>query len=273
MIALRAAAFALPVLLVTSQPAVAGQQKTSCEPRNLAALASWSGVWIAADKETGIDGRSDTNWDLAGLSAPWNDDGWARMRTMMRLSTNPRFKQEGWGFPMTMNSYAEFSFVISPGETAIISQYRDIRHVYTDGRKHMEEDDRWPTNWGDSVGCWKGDTLTIDTVSVKFDPSYNPLAPPLSEDAHFVEHLRLVSPDRIEGEITIVDPAYLTGPWTLPLAYKRAGKLDRLIHDTFENDRTVAEGDTLTIAAPHDEAFQPTPPPPEVKLSTAELAG
>jgi len=262
--------FALPLLLLAT-PALAKSAASSCEPKNMAALAGWDGIWISADKETGIDGRSDTNWDLAGISAPWNDERWARMRTVLKQAASPQFKQQGWGFPMMMNSYAEFIFVISPRETAIISQYRAIRHVFTDGRGHLPEDERWPTDWGDSTGCWDGNTLTIDTLSVKFDPDYNPLSPPLSEGAHFRERLRLVAPDRIEGEMTITDPAYLTGAWTLPLTYERAGGLDRLIHDTFENDRMVADGESLTIAPPRQTAFAPSPAPPEVTLSPAEL--
>lgn len=231
--------FALPLLLLAT-PALAKSAASSCEPKNMAALAGWDGIWISADKETGIDGRSDTNWDLAGISAPWNDEGWARMRTVLKQAASPQFKQQGWGFPMMMNSYAEFIFVISPRETAIISQYRAIRHVFTDGRGHLPEDERWPTDWGDSTGCWDGNTLTIDTLSVKFDPDYNPLSPPLSEGAHFRERLRLVAPDRIEGEMTITDPAYLTGPWTLPLTYKRAGS----IGSSTTRSRTIAWSQT-----------------------------
>src|SRR5690606_32714559 len=91
--------------------------------------------------------------------------------------------------------------------------------------------------------------------------------------AHFVEHLRLVAPGRIEGEMTVTDPATLTAPWTIPLAYKRIEGLDRLIHDgdTLENDRSVADENSWAIAPPREQAFTPRPLPTNVKLSTAEL--
>ena len=95
---------------------------------------------------------------------------------------------------MMMSSYSEFKFVIAPGETTIVNQYRDIRSIYTDGRGHMPADEIWPTNWGDSTGCWEGDTLVIDTVAVRYDPSFNGFAPPLSEEAHFTERMHLVAP-------------------------------------------------------------------------------
>lgn len=42
--------------------------------------------------------------------------------------------------------------MITPEETLIVNMYRDVRHVYTDGRSHTPEDERWVTIWGDSVG-------------------------------------------------------------------------------------------------------------------------
>jgi hypothetical protein len=89
---------------------------------------------------------------------------------------NPLRIAAAWGFPTMMSSYSEIKFVIAPAETVIISQYRDVRYVYTDGRAHPPEDELWPNNWGDSTGCWNGDTLTIDTIGAKFDPVFNYLA-------------------------------------------------------------------------------------------------
>jgi hypothetical protein len=267
------ALFAMSMLLAAGSPAGAQQPPSQCEPRDLAALSGWGGIWIADGKQAGISGRTNNpNFKLMGFDAPWNDNGLARFAEVLRILVSGG-KQSGWGYPVMMDTFAEFKFVIAPAETAIISQYREIRYVYTDGRGHVPEDERWPTNWGDSIGCWHGDTLDIDTVSVKFDPVYNWFAPPLSDDAHFVEHLRLVAPGRIEGEMTITDPATLTGPWTIPLAYNRIEGLDRLIHDgdTFENDRSIAGDGSWTIAPPRDQAFTPRPLPTNVKLVTAEL--
>jgi hypothetical protein len=267
------ALFALGVLFAAGTPARAQEPSSQCEPGDLAMLSGWGGIWVAEGKEAGISGRGDNpDFKLVGLGAPWNDDGLAKLAEVLRTALSGG-KQSGWGYPMMMDIFAEFKFIIAPAETAIISQYREIRYVYTDGRQHVPEDERWPTNWGDSIGCWHGDTLAIDTVSVRFDPVYNYFAPPLSDDAHFVEHLRLVAPGRIEGEMTITDPATLTAPWTIPLAYKRIEGLDRLIHDgdTFENDRSVADENSWGIAPPRDKAFTPRPLPAEAPLSTAEL--
>jgi hypothetical protein len=153
---------------------------------------------------------------------------------------------------MMMDGAAPLQFLITPEETMIVNLYRDLRHVYTDGRSHPAEEDRWPTPWGDSVGHWDGDTLVIDTVSVQYPPDYFFSSPALSESAHYIERLRMVSPDRIESEMTIEDPSVLSKPWVMKLAYVRQPALDRLVHNAYDNDRSEVDGDTFTIAPPKD---------------------
>jgi hypothetical protein len=263
---------ALAIALALSHPARAAESDSSCEPRDLAALSGWAGVWFAEGidaAQQGLAGRDGgaADYRLIGIDAPWNDEGWARMAGMLRIASDPGFKQSGWGFPMMMDSHSELKFVIAPAETTIVGQYREIRSIYTDGRGHLPEDERWATNWGDSVGCWEGDTLVIDTLSVRFDPVFNAVAPPLSEEAHFVERLRLVAPGRIENEVTITDPRYLTAPWKAHVTYHLADGIDRLVQDAFE-DRNDTDAQTI---APTREEFAPLPLPVNAKLNTAEL--
>ena len=155
--------------------------------------------------------------------------------------------------------------------TVMTSQYRDIRYIYTDGRQHPSPDVLWVNNWGDSIGCWKGDTLEIDTIGVKFDPVFNYFAAPLSDDAHITERLRAVSKDRIEGEMTITDPATLTAPWVIKFAFVPAG-IDRMVHegDTLI-DREKPEGNAATIEPPDVDPLGKIAVPPEVALGAAQL--
>jgi hypothetical protein len=268
----RAGVAGLLAALAAAQPAQASSGN-SCAPKDIAALVGWNGVWAVEGADAvdqGLSGRGGgVEYKLIGLSAPWNDEGWARMGAMLKRAAAPTVKQGGWGFPMMMDSFSEFTFVISPAQTAIINQYREIRSIYTDGRSHPSQEDAWPTNWGDSTGCWDGDTLVIDTVDVRFDPMFNIAAPPLSDQAHFVERLRLVAPGRIENEMTITDPKYLTGPWTVRLTYIPAG-LDRLVLDASQ-DRNDTVTQTIT-ATPKDD-FVVEPLEKGVALSVAQLDG
>ena len=149
-------------------------------------------------------------------------------------------------------SLTPLEFVVTPGQTLIFTIYRDVRRIATDGRALSPLEDRWATAWGESVGRWEGDTLVIETVAVR-QPNLFFRAPPFSEAAKYTERLRMVSPDRIEGEMTIEDPEALTAPWTVRQAYVRAEGLDHLVMDTFSNDRTSLEDGLFAILPPEEE--------------------
>lgn len=213
--------------------------------------AAWQGVWIAEGLTPDISGfpPPGSRWyKFLDPEAPWNEEGQKRFRVMM--SSGGTRKANGWGFPMMMDGAAPLQFLVTPHETLVINIYRDVRHIYTDGRAHPPEDERWPTTWGDSVGHWEGDTLVVDTISVRNPPLYFFSAPPLSEQARYVERLRKNGADRIDSVMTIEDPVTLSKPWVVNLTYVRATGTDRLLNDDYANDRSEVEGDSFTIVAP-----------------------
>ena len=55
-------------------------------------------------------------------------------------------------------------FIVTPDQTWLINEMvNDIRRIYTDGRDHVPEADRYPLYNGDSIGFWDGDRLVIHT--------------------------------------------------------------------------------------------------------------
>jgi hypothetical protein len=235
------------------------QEQPPVDPRvaRFAELPNWSGIWVADGLEPGIDGFSMSRppaFAAVHPDIPWNEASAAKLKA--ELERNPGLQVEpaaGWGYPLMMDGAPPLQFVITPEETLIFNTYRDLRHIYTDGRPHPRDEDRWPTTWGDSVGHWEGDTLVIDTVSVREPNKYFGIVAWLSDQAHYTERLRMVSPDRIEGDMTIEDPATLSRTWVVKLTYKRAQGWDRLIHDAYNNDRTGFDGDYYTIEGPKDD--------------------
>lgn len=237
------------------------------DPRatSLAKPPDWSGVWLAQGIEMNIDGY--TPADATMMSAPpspafifspltpWNDAGRAKVQALM-VATNgdPTNKADGvaggWGYPLMMVGPAALQFLHTPGATVIMNIYRDIRQVYTDGRGHLPAEEAWPaTTWGDSIGHWEADTLVIDTVGVRDPQLYFGIAAPFSDKAHYVERLRRTGPDLIEGEMTIEDPDTLTAPVQIKLAYMRSREVERMVFDSFSNDRSGFDGDFNTIEA------------------------
>lgn len=237
-----------------------------------APLPDWSGYWLPEGPMGNIPvsgyprAEEGETARLAGLDAPLKPEVAARLAPFTRSTSfedvqkaaaaDPElaalflnmstFKATGWGFPLMMESASPLQFLVTPRETLMINYYRDVRHVYTDGRPMPPAEDIWPSPWGTSVGHWEGDTLVIETVGVRTDFGI-PLLPVRTDGARYVERIRMTGPDRIESEMTITDPATLTGPWVVKLAWRRDPATDRMFHDAFDNDRNEVEGPMLTI--------------------------
>lgn len=262
---MRAALLIVPVLLAASAAPALAQPKPATpaeRQKTFAKLPDWNGYWLTENDETSIGGLGEravqartTGADnprpvmsLFGFGANWNEEG--KRRQAERAKAGGR-KAQGWGYPIMMNAAAPLQFIITPEEVLIINAYRDVRHVYTDGRKLPGPDDAWPTVWGESVGHWEGDTLVIETIQVKNPNYYFHGAPPLSEEAHYVERIRKVG-NRIENDVTITDPVTLTGPWKSKVVYQPAEGFDRMISIEYDNDRTGNDdaGQNTIEAAP-----------------------
>ncbi|MBO9576634.1 MAG: hypothetical protein J7494_12930 [Sphingobium sp.] len=229
-----------------------------------AKLPNWTGYWLTENDETSIGGLGERSvqakatgtaasarpvMSLYGFAAPWNEEGKKRQAEARAKSARGA---QGWGYPIMMNAAAPIQFIVTPEEVLIINAYRDVRHIYTDGRKLPSLDDSWPTVWGESVGHWEGDTLVVETIQVKNPNYYFHGSPPLSEEARYVERIRRVG-NRITDEFTITDPTTLTGPWKATVTYQPAEGFDRMISIEFDNDRTDYGAGTGGIRPPADE--------------------
>ena len=264
---IRLAAPIMAAMLLAAGIGPARAETPSAETRTeqFAKLPYWDGLWLTEGDVSTIGGFAEAILEaresgggnpylkimkLNGFDAPWSAEGKARYEAERKVSGHR--KADGWGYPMMMNAAAPIQFLITPEEVIVINAYRDVRHIRTDGKGHPPEDDLWPTVWGDSAGHWEGDTLVVDTIMVKNPNDYFHGAPPLSDQAHYVERIRLVDPDTIEDEITIEDPVTLARPWKATLRFHHAQGFDRMIHDTYDNDRTGFDGESSTIEPPKD---------------------
>ena len=234
--------------------AVGAQKSEQDRVRVFASLPNWTGYWIADDgveNATGVSGRTEKgNADYVKIKLaaplPYTADFAAKVDAARKSqASRDTGKECGFPFPFMMESPWVLQFLITPEETDVIVAGREIRHIYTDGRAHPSPDDVWPTPWGDSVGKWEGHVLVVDTIAVK-----SGMFPPLvSEHARYTERIRMVSPDRMEDEITVVDPTALTKEWKATIPYQRVQGLDRMVHgDCTENDRNPVVDGKLTIA-------------------------
>jgi len=244
-----ALAVAVITLAATSSHA---QSDQADRVASFAKLPNWNGIWIAQSWDNlGLSGHPPpgappTSGALRGNDVPYTAEYAARVAEARRNNTGTA-KECGFPFPFVMENPWVFQFLVTPEETAMIWGGREIRHIYTDGRGHPPAELLWPTPWGDSVGHWEDQTLVVDTVAVQSSR----FPPMLSDQARFTERLSMVSEDRFEDELTIVDPEALTKPWKVTIAYERVTDLDRMIHGLcYENDRNPVVDGKLTVAPP-----------------------
>jgi len=102
-------------------------------------------------------------------------------------------------------------FVIMLTET-----YHGFQIIPFDGRPHR--DNVPPSNRGDAVGHWDGDTLVVDKtnfndttwISAEGRVSFH------SDALHIVERYRRTDANTLEIEATLEDPKVLTKPWVVP---------------------------------------------------------
>jgi hypothetical protein len=112
----------------------------------------------------------------------------------------------------------------------------DIRRIYLDGVGHTVGAD--PSFNGDSVGHWEGDTLVVETISVRAG-TLDRFGIPYSDKLTGIEKIRRVSPTRLEIETTLTDPEAFVHPYTMHRAYVLMPPGSRFEEYLCENNRDL----------------------------------
>src|SRR5438132_2563193 len=123
-----------------------------------------------------------------------------------------------YGSPRIQAAYNSYYQIFQSRDSVVIlmEMIHDARIIPLDGRPHVGQNVR---QWlGDSVGHWEGDTLVVDTTN------YSPKSffRGSHQNLHAAERFTRVSPNRIDYEITVNDPATWTKPWTAMIPLKLA---------------------------------------------------
>ena len=251
---------ALGVLIAMAAPQVV--QAAPNSPERVAAFAEledWKGIWEldfkgAQGTADAPVGYADTNLISLAQKPPYNE-AWEAKRLKM-IEENPDLGPAGkvcsFGYPGMMAGPHLFQMFVYPEEVLIVARGDELRHVYTDGRDHPVPEDLWPTPMGDSIGHWEEDgTLVIDTIAREEGPVWTDPRLPISGDARFVERIKMITPDRIRNEITIIDPTALSRTWTITSYYNRVTDIDRMFYESCTaNDRNIVVDGQMIIAPP-----------------------
>jgi hypothetical protein len=240
--------------------------------RIFATLPNWSGLW-ESKLSTESDNLTGYPSDLTG-----NVSDYARVRLELlqrdfELSRKPPYKP-GWEqtqqakakstaigagglgicrdaqFPTLLELPLMFQVSVTPEETLFLYENGDVRHIYTDGRKHPQQEDLWPTKRGNSIGHWEGSTLVIDTIEVTPGPMQFPGAADLSDQARFTERVRMVDANTLRDDLTIDDPVRFAHPWQVSIRWSRVLGQDRMLPYDCGNDRNPVVSGKMTVAPP-----------------------
>jgi hypothetical protein len=243
-----------------------GQQPPTYTPTVTAwdKLPDWSGVWqmvgptiFDTATQTGKGGSVDVGVrEHPPFNAEWEAEYQKSLakRDAARLPDVISNCGVPAGWPRMFNLPDPYEFVIRPEQFWILTENGpNVMRVYTDGRKHLE--DQWETYTGDSVGHWEGDTLVFTTVATKGNRDSDVLLDRtglvLSDKAHATTRMRKTDDKTIEAVLTIEDPKALTKPWVVTKHFRKL-PLGTRIYDygCAENNRNPVDeksGKTLVL--------------------------
>lgn len=182
-----------------------------------AAHPDFSGVW-----GTYVEPGARSIRQLRGsMNLPFKPDARKRVEEYRALVTptddNPGKFCLGYGMPESMVFSGAYPMQIIPGRDLVFivyEAYHETRQLNLDGNV-IAPGDRVPDRDGYSVAHWEGDTLVVETTSLKEqeDSVY-----PHSENARITERYHLTKDAKgakvLENDWTLVDPDFYTGPVT-----------------------------------------------------------
>jgi hypothetical protein len=153
-----------------------------------------------------------------GPPLPYTPEGKRRVdeyRSLVGPDDNPGAHCLGSGMPESMMFSGAYPMEIiqRPEQITIIYEaHNEVRRLYF-GSKVIPEGDRVPDRNGYSIAHWEGQTLVVDTGSLKEqeDQGY-----PHSEEAHITERYNLTTDARghhvLVAQMTLTDPLFYTKP-------------------------------------------------------------
>ena len=218
------------------------------QPHGWAGLPDWSGVWEAANRNS-FDGVSNfiTEPSPAPLSPAYARRYAATRANMQRgIFYDQTTACLPAGFPrMQVEPYSK-EWIVTPGRVMLMAELNnETRRIYTDGRKHMSDDDAYPLWDGDSIGFWDGQTLVVHTTHLRADDqAYQREGPPQSDQISTVERIHRTG-DRIADTMTVYDPIGLAHPWHVTHQFRRVTEPDARI------DQWACEENNNYIATPN----------------------
>ncbi len=211
--------------------------------------ADLSGVWTVAGGGGGAgsnDFRKNPESQWSAEKLPFTPQGRAAFDANHpgkgpRLLHNPRERNDPLvkgnppGLYRTLVYPRPMQFIQAQGMLVQVFEWSRVwRPIYIDGRPVPKDVPAGPFWYGHSVGRWEGDTLVVDTLGLDSRAWFDEWGTPFTDDTHVQERWRRVSPEVLQLQLTVTDPALYTKPWTsMPVnlrLQKKGTELTEIIH-------------------------------------------
>ena len=126
-------------------------------------------------------------------------------------------------------------FVVTPDQTWLINEMvNDIRRIYTDGRDHVPEADRYPLYDGDSIGFWDGQKLVIHTNQLQAG-IYQRSQPDYTDQVETVEIWQKADDKTLTADVWVYDPPALEEAWYTKQSYVKLDNADKSLRIRYWN--------------------------------------
>jgi hypothetical protein len=157
------------------------------------------------------------------------------------------------GYPRWLTEPFLREFIVTPDQTWLINEMvNDIRRIYTDGRDHLPEADRYPLWNGDSIGFWDGGKLVIHTNSLR-SGQYQRTQPEYTEQVETVEIWEKVDDKTLLAHVWVYDPPALAQPWYSKHTYVKLSNEDKTLRIHYWD---CAENQNNTVIQTEDGSSQ-----------------
>jgi hypothetical protein len=144
-------------------------------------------------------------------------------RVAARAAGDTSFDRATWcaspGMPRIMFMPYPMEIVVDERRVAVLSGwYRRYRLIDMSG---ADLEVILLTSMGVSMGRWRGDRLTVETVGLLAETTLDGAGLPHSEAMKLTERFSLKDPNTLEIRFTVNDPEYYVRPWDAAMTYRR----------------------------------------------------
>jgi len=141
------------------------------------------------------------------------------------------------GIPRVLLAPYPIEILETPGQVTVITEYMgQVQRVFMDGREHPSADQLDPTYVGHSVGRWEGSTLVVDTVGLRTTTQLDGQLLPHSDELRVVQRYTRKA-DKLELEVTAIDPKAYSRPITMKKVFDQRSDLNIIEYVCLENNR------------------------------------